>query len=184
MRTRAVLPRRAVLHPVFAPAASLRLHSGPPRGGRASRASRPLSTAQYPLQTDGETVILAQRTPAEREAALTLAMAALPIFPLTGLVSFPGQLSPLHIYEPRYRVMLQRITQDGGHRMFGLCPSVPEELSQKPTVGTVVEVTQLRPGQDSAVILTCGVARFATQPCNPAAALTTNAFGYVQGPCQ
>lgn len=30
---------------------------------------------------------------------------ALPVFPLPGLVFFPGSLLPLHIFEPRYRAM-------------------------------------------------------------------------------
>lgn len=31
----------------------------------------------------------------------------LPVFPLSGLVLLPGQLLPLHIFEPRYRALLQ-----------------------------------------------------------------------------
>lgn len=37
--------------------------------------------------------------------------ASLPLFPL-GSVLFPGMLLPLHIFEPRYRLMLQRSLQD------------------------------------------------------------------------
>lgn len=32
-------------------------------------------------------------------------LASLPVFPLPGLVFFPGSLLPLHIFEPRYRAM-------------------------------------------------------------------------------
>lgn len=42
-----------------------------------------------------------------RDAAiLAPALDALPIFPLPGVVLFPGALLPLHIFEPRYRAML------------------------------------------------------------------------------
>jgi len=37
---------------------------------------------------------------------LSSALEAMPIFPLPGMVLFPGALLPLHIFEPRYRVML------------------------------------------------------------------------------
>lgn len=35
------------------------------------------------------------------------ALAALPVFPLPRLVFFPGTMLPLHIFEPRYRTMIQ-----------------------------------------------------------------------------
>jgi len=34
------------------------------------------------------------------------ALDAIPVFPLPGVVLFPGALLPLHIFEPRYRTML------------------------------------------------------------------------------
>jgi Lon protease-like protein len=34
------------------------------------------------------------------------ALAAMPIFPLPGVVLFPGAILPLHVFEPRYRRML------------------------------------------------------------------------------
>jgi Lon protease-like protein len=37
---------------------------------------------------------------------LAPALNAMPIFPLPGVVLFPGALLPLHIFEPRYRTML------------------------------------------------------------------------------
>lgn len=137
---------------------------------------------------DGTTTVLHPRGLADREEALAQAMEALPIFPL-GMVMFPGQVFPLNIYEPRYRVMLQRITQEGGHRMFGLCPSEPPAegplaANHMPTVGTVIEVTQVRPDEFSSTILCCAVSRFATQPGNPTAEFSLNPFGYLQGACE
>jgi ATP-dependent Lon protease len=37
---------------------------------------------------------------------LAPALDAIPLFPLKGVVLFPGALLPLHIFEPRYRTML------------------------------------------------------------------------------
>ncbi|HNO22701.1 MAG TPA: LON peptidase substrate-binding domain-containing protein, partial [Leptospiraceae bacterium] len=33
-------------------------------------------------------------------------IATLPIFPLSGVLLFPGTYLPLHIFEPRYRLMM------------------------------------------------------------------------------
>jgi Lon protease-like protein len=41
------------------------------------------------------------------------------IMVLPGLVFFPHNLAPLHIFEPRYREMLAKALQS--HRMFGIC---------------------------------------------------------------
>src|SRR5438309_1261471 len=38
---------------------------------------------------------------------LAPALDALPIFPLPQTVLFPGALLPLHVFEPRYRVMVK-----------------------------------------------------------------------------
>ena len=40
------------------------------------------------------------------DEGVALALEAIPIFPLSGVVLFPGALLPLHIFEPRYRTML------------------------------------------------------------------------------
>ncbi|HEX4446871.1 MAG TPA: LON peptidase substrate-binding domain-containing protein [Polyangiaceae bacterium] len=37
---------------------------------------------------------------------LSSALEAMPVFPLRGVVLFPGALLPLHVFEPRYRTML------------------------------------------------------------------------------
>jgi ATP-dependent Lon protease len=37
---------------------------------------------------------------------LAPALLAIPVFPLRGVVLFPGALLPLHVFEPRYRAML------------------------------------------------------------------------------
>ena len=44
------------------------------------------------------------------------------IMVLPGVVLFPHSLIPIHIFEPRYRQMLQLALD--GHRMFALCRAV------------------------------------------------------------
>jgi hypothetical protein len=43
---------------------------------------------------------------------------ALPVFPLPNLVLMPGEALPLHIFEPRYRAMLDAVL--AGDRMLGM----------------------------------------------------------------
>jgi ATP-dependent protease La (LON) substrate-binding domain len=42
----------------------------------------------------------------EATEAFGSALGAMPVFPLPGVVLFPGALLPLHVFEPRYRAML------------------------------------------------------------------------------
>lgn len=86
----------------------------------------------------------------------------LPLFPLR-TVLFPGMPLPLHIFEPRYREMLQRCL--AGDRCFGVAlikrgvevggPAVPHAVG---TVARVVEVEALPDGRFE--ILTLGEDRF------------------------
>ncbi|MDX1630260.1 MAG: LON peptidase substrate-binding domain-containing protein [Thermoanaerobaculia bacterium] len=39
----------------------------------------------------------------------------LPIFPLTGVILLPGNLLPLHVFEPRYRNMVEDALEEGRH---------------------------------------------------------------------
>lgn len=41
------------------------------------------------------------------------------LFPIPDLVAFPGTIVPLHVFEPRYRQMVNDSVQDG--RMIGVC---------------------------------------------------------------
>lgn len=43
----------------------------------------------------------------------------LPLFPLPDLILFPGQLIPLHIFEPRYRQMAQDLLDNTGEVVLG-----------------------------------------------------------------
>jgi Lon protease-like protein len=61
----------------------------------------------------------------------------LPLFPL-GVVLFPGVLLPLHIFEPRYRRLIEDIV--AGDRRFGLLlPGIGREAPPAGAVGTVAE---------------------------------------------
>ena len=77
----------------------------------------------------------------------------LPLFPL-GVVLFPGVLLPLHIFEPRYRRLIEDIV--AGDRRFGLLlPGIGREAPPAGAVGTVAElrVTQaLGEGRSNIVV--------------------------------
>ena len=86
----------------------------------------------------------------------------LPLFPLP-VVLFPGAPMPLHIFEPRYRKMLDDISV--GDRLFGLSyfDMTNYEQDAPPTghVGCVAEVTEIQPLPDGrSNILTLGLIRY------------------------
>lgn len=68
-------------------------------------------------------------------------MNRLPLFPLNAVV-FPMQRFPMHIFEPRYRLMLRRIMQ--GSRKFGLIAlkRTRDGSLELHDVGCVLEVTK------------------------------------------
>lgn len=86
-----------------------------------------------------------------------------PIFPLP-IVQFPGALTPLHIFEPRYRKMLEDILS--GDKSFGILLRGEEEVTtpasfSEGNVGCLVEVAvvqQLPDGRSN--ILCVGGSRF------------------------
>lgn len=69
------------------------------------------------------------------------ALNRLPLFPLNAVV-FPMQRFPMHIFEPRYRLMLRRILK--GSRKFGLVAfkRTSDGDSEMSDVGCVLEVTK------------------------------------------
>jgi ATP-dependent Lon protease len=86
----------------------------------------------------------------------------LPLFPLS-LVLFPGVPLPLHIFEPRYRQMLDDIR--AGNNLFGLCyfDSSTSEKQVPPAghIGCVAEVTEAQALPDGrSNILTIGLIRY------------------------
>jgi Lon protease-like protein len=86
----------------------------------------------------------------------------LPLFPLP-VVLFPGVPLPLHIFEPRYRQMLEDISVT--RNLFGLAyfdPTISaNEIPPAGSVGCVAEVTETQPlGDGRSNILTLGVIRY------------------------
>jgi Lon protease-like protein len=81
---------------------------------------------------------------------------ALPLFPLN-VVLFPGQTLPLHIFEPRYRVMIKQCVDN--NEPFGVVlayePDTPVE------VGTTARITEVKRLPDGKMdITTVGEERF------------------------
>ncbi len=69
----------------------------------------------------------------------------IPIFPLP-LVLLPNEMLPLHIFEPRYRQMLEDIKPTGN--LFGVTFFDAEEgFSSRPEVGTVGCIAEIRETQ-------------------------------------
>jgi len=61
----------------------------------------------------------------------------LPVFPLTGVMLLPGTVLPLHIFEPRYRNMVEDAL--GGDKVFGMIqPFAPQDDNRGPVPGTAV----------------------------------------------
>ena len=58
----------------------------------------------------------------------------LPVFPLTGVMLLPGTVLPLHIFEPRYRAMVEDAL--GAEKVFGMIqPVVPQDDNRGPQPG-------------------------------------------------
>ena len=56
-----------------------------------------------------------------------LSVRELPLFPLPEVVLFPQEVLPLHIFESRYRIMLQSVLETDS--MFGVVKWDPSSLS-------------------------------------------------------
>ena len=58
----------------------------------------------------------------------------LPVFPLTGVMLLPGTVLPLHIFEPRYRAMVEDALE--ANKIFGMIqPYVPQDDNRCPGPG-------------------------------------------------
>ncbi len=82
----------------------------------------------------------------------------LPLFPLPELVLFPGRHLPLHIFEFRYRIMINTILQ--GDRRFGVLMLDPA-TGEPAQVGCCAEILHYqRLPDDRMKVLTMGQQRF------------------------
>ncbi|MDJ0658092.1 MAG: LON peptidase substrate-binding domain-containing protein [Crocosphaera sp.] len=88
----------------------------------------------------------------------SLAVRELPIFPLPEVVLFPGRPLPLHIFEFRYRMMMNTILEED--RRFGVVMVNPVD-GEISTVGSCAELIRFqRLPDDRMKILTLGQQRF------------------------
>jgi Lon protease-like protein len=90
----------------------------------------------------------------------------LPLFPL-GTVLVPGLVMPLHIFEPRYRVLIQALMDlpDGAPRLFGVVSTKvgqsAETLADMYDVGCTAQLREVTPYQDGRFdIVAVGQTRF------------------------
>lgn len=86
---------------------------------------------------------------------------SLPLFPLS-LVQFPGAITPLHIFEPRYRKLLKDVSESD--KIFGIIYQRPDEtvIGEEPVrVGCSVEVVATHELEDGRSNIVCvGMQRF------------------------
>lgn len=88
----------------------------------------------------------------------SVAVRELPLFPLPELVLFPGRRLPLHIFEFRYRMLMNTILQ--GDRRFGVL-MVDPATGEIAKVGCCAEVIHYqRMPDDRMKIMTLGQQRF------------------------
>ncbi len=66
----------------------------------------------------------------------------IPLFPLD-VVLFPGMSLPLHIFEPRYKLMIQRCVQE--KREFGVILALAEGLAKAGTTAAILSVVKTYP---------------------------------------
>ncbi|HIK18836.1 MAG TPA: LON peptidase substrate-binding domain-containing protein [Leptolyngbyaceae cyanobacterium M33_DOE_097] len=91
-------------------------------------------------------------------ASSSIAVRELPLFPLPEVVLFPGRPLPLHIFEFRYRILMNTILE--GDRRFGVL-MWDQENNKPASVGCCAEVIQYqRLPDDRMKILTLGQQRF------------------------
>ena len=66
----------------------------------------------------------------------------LPVFPLTGVLLLPGTVLPLHIFEPRYRSMVEDALE--ADRVFGMIqPFAPQNDNRGPIPGAELQAPVL-----------------------------------------
>lgn len=66
----------------------------------------------------------------------------LPVFPLTGVMLLPGTVLPLHIFEPRYRAMVEDALE--GDKIFGMIqPFTPQDDNRGPQPGSEASAPEL-----------------------------------------
>ncbi|WP_180993194.1 LON peptidase substrate-binding domain-containing protein [Leptospira inadai] len=90
----------------------------------------------------------------------------IPIFPLPGIILFPGTFLPLHIFEPRYRMMLDYCSESGEEmavapiRMDSLKKQDPHpEIESVFGWGTIIRRDPLPDGRSNILLEGKGIAK-------------------------
>ena len=87
-----------------------------------------------------------------------LAVRELPLFPLPDVVLFPQEVLPLHIFEPRYRMLLRTVMAED--QRFGVIRWDPQQRSMA-DVGCCAQVIHCQTQEDDrSNIVTMGQQRF------------------------
>ena len=87
-----------------------------------------------------------------------LAVRELPLFPLPDVVLFPQEVLPLHIFEPRYRMLLRTVLADD--QRFGVVRWDPQTQAMA-SVGCCAEILHCQTQEDDrSNIVTMGQQRF------------------------
>jgi ATP-dependent Lon protease len=87
-----------------------------------------------------------------------LSVRELPLFPLPDIVLFPRDVLPLHIFESRYRMMLETVLEDD--RRFGVVRWNPNTQTMA-SIGCCAEILQHQTSEDGrSNIVTLGQQRF------------------------
>jgi ATP-dependent Lon protease len=88
----------------------------------------------------------------------SISLCELPLFPLPDVVLFPGRPLPLHIFEDRYRLMINTVLESD--RKFGVLLWNPA-ISKSVNVGCVTEISDVVKLDDGRMnIMTQGLQRF------------------------
>ena len=88
----------------------------------------------------------------------SISLCELPLFPLPDVVLFPGRPLPLHIFEERYRLMINTVLE--GDKKFGVLLWNPS-ISKSVNVGCVTEIGEVVKLKDGRLnIMTVGLQRF------------------------
>jgi len=137
---------RALDHDNRCPLCRTVIHMSPDHG--VSVMLQQMIQANFPLQYQ------ARKDESEKESDSQ--KMSLPLFVLGSLVLFPNQPLPLHVFEPRYRLMIRRCLESG--KKFGIVSNINNKLS---SIGTsaIIESQYLFPDGRS-LIATLGSERF------------------------
>ncbi len=69
-------------------------------------------------------------------------MSLLPLFPLQ-IVAYPGESVNLHIFEPRYKQLINEVDAEG--KTFGITPYISKKMMQFGTEMELLEIVNRKP---------------------------------------